>query len=99
MGKFIDLTGQRFGRLVVIKRDNNDNSKRVRWLCKCDCGKEVSVLGLNLYRPHTRSCGCLKKEIASVNCSIHNLSKTKIYKKWIDIKNIFNRIIFAITPI
>lgn len=43
MGKFIDLTGQRFGRLVVIERAENYVSPRgihqTRWICKCDCGK------------------------------------------------------------
>ena len=39
MGKFIDLTGQKFGRLIVIERDNNTNKKRgTFWICKCDCG-------------------------------------------------------------
>ena len=38
MGKIVDLTGQRFGRLVVIKREGSDKFKHSTWLCKCDCG-------------------------------------------------------------
>lgn len=41
MGKFIDLTGKRFGRLTVIKRVENDNQKKPQWRCKCDCGNET----------------------------------------------------------
>ena len=64
MGKFIDLTGQRFGRLVVIKRAEN-NGKRTMWLCKCDCGNETIVDGGNLVKKNTISCGCRKKEIGA----------------------------------
>lgn len=59
MGKpFIDLTGQRFGKLVVLERDNT--SKRTKWKCKCDCGNEVIVDAAHLKDGHTKSCGCLK---------------------------------------
>lgn len=62
MGKFIDLTGQRFGRLIVIKRDGVTDSKHTRWLCKCDCGNFSYVSKVNLKNGSTKSCGCLKKE-------------------------------------
>ena len=62
MGKFVDLTGQRFGRLVVIKLLTSKGTKRLKWLCKCDCGNECVVLGHNLVGGHTKSCGCLRKE-------------------------------------
>ena len=39
MGKFVDLTGQRFGRLVVVSRKPNNEWRNSMWLCKCDCGK------------------------------------------------------------
>ena len=64
MGKFVDLTGQRFGRLVAIKLLTSKDAKRLKWLCKCDCGKECVVLGHNLVGGHTKSCGCLRKEKA-----------------------------------
>ena len=69
MGRFKDLTGQRFGRLTVIKRaEDYISSKgrhRTRWLCKCDCGNEKIVLGENLGKT-TYSCGCLNKEESSM---------------------------------
>ena len=65
--KKIDLTGQPFGRLVVIREYGRKNGA-VLWLCRClgrngdDCGKEVVVDGRNLRRGRTKSCGCLSRE-------------------------------------
>lgn len=61
MSNFIDLTGQQFGYLTVIKRVENVG-KATRWLCKCKCGKEKIVYGTNLRRGLTKSCGCYRKE-------------------------------------
>ena len=67
MGKNVDLTGQRFGKLTVIRhegygvRNNGHNYKT--WLCKCDCGNEVIVRTSYLTLGETKSCGCLKSEI------------------------------------
>lgn len=58
-----DLRGQRFGKLTVIRRVEGTQSNRARadsWLCRCDCGNESVVLGSNLVRGHTKSCGCIK---------------------------------------
>ena len=64
MSKFIDLTGRRFGKLVVEKRSNNRNNK-VYWQCLCDCGNRCEVRGDQLTRDKSHSCGCLTKEAAS----------------------------------
>jgi hypothetical protein len=61
MGKFIDLTGNIFGRLTVIKRVNNKCNKTM-WLCRCNCGMEKIVYAISLRSGGTRSCGCLHKE-------------------------------------
>jgi len=62
MSKFIDLTGQRFGRLTVLKRQANNKHNSEMWLCQCDCGNKKVIIGFDLKRGHTKSCGCLKKE-------------------------------------
>ena len=65
-----DLTGQRFGKLTVIREANKiiryNGSKRRRWLCRCDCGNEVLVIHVYLTNGDTKSCGCLasKGELA-----------------------------------
>lgn len=65
MTKLINISGLRFGRLTVIRRAESD--KRVRWLCRCDCGSMTSPFGTNLRTGLTNSCGCLQREIASEN--------------------------------
>lgn len=53
-----DLTGRRFGALIVLRRGENDPHGRVRWVCRCDCGKECVVSSERLKSGRTRSCGC-----------------------------------------
>ncbi len=60
----IDLEGKRFGRLVVLNREENDGTQPM-WRCLCDCGKEVIVKGNNLRRGYTQSCGCYAKDRSS----------------------------------
>lgn len=69
-----DLIGQKFGRLLVIKRDNGvKKSNGVYWQCRCDCGNYVSVISHSLTNGNTKSCGCLKSESSSQRFS-HNLT-------------------------
>lgn len=58
--RFIDLVGQRFGRLVVIKRDgvNDPRHNNIMWLCRCDCGTKKRILGQSLRNGDTSTCGC-----------------------------------------
>lgn len=57
MGSYIDITGQRFGKLVVLKRVDNIG-KRIAYLCRCDCGTEKVIRGESLRSGQSRSCGC-----------------------------------------
>lgn len=76
MGKFVDLTGQKFGRLTVVYRAENRVSssgvQKVYWHCKCSCGKEIDVCGRDLKSKHTQSCGCLQKDRVFECNSKHN---------------------------
>lgn len=75
MAKAKDLTGQRFGRLVVVDLNEEESSKprkngkhttkRRYWNCLCDCGNTCVVREKSLIEGDTKSCGCLMKEIAS----------------------------------
>lgn len=62
-GRAKDLTNQKFGRLTVIKRVENNNNK-VCWECQCECGNIVIVDAGSLMSGNTKSCGCLRKEMA-----------------------------------
>ena len=68
MGKFVDLTGMKFGRLTVIERAEDyispNGHHNVRWLCECSCKKHSRILvtGGNLRNGTTKSCSCLRDE-------------------------------------
>lgn len=53
------IEGKTFGRLVVIERDFSEATGSSMWLCRCECGTQKVVRGVNLLRGLTRSCGCL----------------------------------------
>lgn len=88
MGKKIDLTGQKFNRLTVVRegeprKNFNEKYQRVftkyRWLCKCDCGNPNLVLvdSSSLKNGNTKSCGCLHQETARENGKV--CKKTNVY--------------------
>ncbi len=64
--KIINLVGHKFGRLMVIKMAEPhifpNGDKSVQWLCQCDCGKEIIVIGDSLKSGNTASCGCYRNE-------------------------------------
>ena len=60
--KFIDLTGQRFGKLAVVKRVKSSHDGKTKWECVCDCGVVKSFLGKNMRNGSTSSCGCYNSE-------------------------------------
>ena len=80
--RIIDLTGQNFGELLVLKRDDSNYDKdnlKNRWLCKCSCGNIKSVTGSSLTSGHTKSCGCKTKEFHAVNKFINEIGKAYGY--------------------
>lgn len=60
----LELTGQKFSRLTVIKDSGKRSYKHIIWQCKCDCGNFCLVRRDHLQANETKSCGCLNKEIA-----------------------------------
>lgn len=86
MGKIKDIKGQKFGKLSVIEyKGIKDN--RATWLCKCDCGNIITTFSKELLSQKKKSCGCIHKEQLIQRNKTHNLSKSKLYKRWIIIKN------------
>lgn len=80
--KRIDLTGQRFGRLVVVRYAGRSRGKKNLWLCKCDCGNEKVVEVDKLHSGNTKSCGCLQREVHRKCRMTHGKSDTKLYLVW-----------------
>lgn len=66
MGKLIDLTGKKFGKLTVLSKSHIHYSpsgqRRYYWLCNCDCGGTNTIEGHQLKRGSTKACGCLKRK-------------------------------------
>lgn len=83
-GQFINLTGQRFDRLVALRRVGAYRSRSL-WLCKCDCGNETVVTVSNLRNGKTRSCGCLVADATREAKTIHGEAargKSRLYRVW-----------------
>lgn len=60
----IDLTGKKFGKLTVLQKDpDNDRVSSTRWICRCDCGRVLSVLSESLRTGKSTSCGCRLKAL------------------------------------
>lgn len=86
MSKLVDLTGQRFGRLVVIKQAESKD-KNSAWLCKCDCGNYSVASAPNLKSGSTRSCGCGVVESTIKRSTTHGESHSKLNVIWRGIKD------------
>jgi hypothetical protein len=67
-----DLTGQRFGRVLVLSEARSANGK-LRWFCRCDCGNEVMLRPQHLADGKTKSCGCYRR---SANGHAHTPTHT-----------------------
>lgn len=81
----IDLTGQRFGRWVVLARlPNRGTGKQTRafWACRCDCGTEQPVAADGLQRGASLSCGCLNVWLATLRGTRHGMYGTQVYRCW-----------------
>ena len=87
MSEMIDLTGKRFGHLLVIKRcENSEKSKAgysdTRWLCECDCGNKIVLRKSSLLYSGKSNCGCIKKS-RDVK---HGFSHTRLHGIWIGMR-------------
>lgn len=72
----VDLSNRRFGRLIVINIAKR--ARRTHWLCHCDCGNRNYITQTtNLTSGHTRSCGCLRKELQKARKGTHNLPENR----------------------
>lgn len=80
MPPLIDLSGDVFGRLTVIRRADSDG--RPRWECECSCGNKCTPRGSDLKFGRSNSCGCLRKEATSDRAATHRLSESSEYNIW-----------------
>lgn len=88
--KYKDRVGERFGRLVCIAYGGPDKLGNAKWVCRCDCGQELTVIVKSLKIGHTISCGCYRREVTSRNSTTHGHSRpgrmTGEYRSWMSMK-------------
>lgn len=85
-----DLTGKRFGRLVVqylIGRGLDGKGGPLLWQCVCDCGRQTAVRNHCLKSGHTKSCSCLRDEILKTKPITHGRTGTTEWKRWNNMKD------------
>jgi hypothetical protein len=81
-----DLTGMRFGHLVVVEIAGKENGGNLRWKCVCDCGNFHEASGGNLQKGDVLSCGCKTKELQSKAKKTHGGTHEKLFRVWGHIK-------------
>ena len=84
MGKFIDITGQKFGRLTVICIFGKNKVNQILWLCLCECNNITFADGHSLRKGKLKSCGCAKNEYSNYK---HGLIGTTEYRSWGSMNN------------
>ena len=97
MGKALDITGERYGRLVAVCNTGRRQLRNFIWKFQCDCGKEVECASGEVRRGKTLSCGCLRSEISAtkiktiqglgaIATTTHGLTKTPTWVSWDSMK-------------
>ena len=88
MPALIDISGQRFGRLVALDlAGENPTNHHSMWRCVCDCGNITICDYSNLKYGTTKSCGCLREELRPSLNYRHGLCYTKLYHVWSAMKD------------
>src|SRR5690606_35385680 len=77
----LNLSGQRFGRLLVQARANN-LGRQTAFQCQCDCGNQVVVRSASLRKGETTSCGCFRAEKMALRQRTHGGYGSATYRSW-----------------
>lgn len=82
MPGFINIAGEKFGRLTVLECVERNKWGNYKWACQCECGNTTAVWVSHLRTGSTQSCGCFKKEVAAENNITHGMAYTSTYRIW-----------------
>jgi len=82
MARKLNLFGREFTDLTVTHSYPRQKSEKVKWVCRCKCGKTTVVSTTHLMSGHTRSCRCRIQKVLKEIKTIHGLRRTKIYGIW-----------------
>lgn len=91
MPRISNKVGERFNRLVVIKKSDRNYRGRSIWVCKCDCGNTKEVVGGHLMSGNIQSCGCLRADLARKKGGLgrtvtHRMSWTRPWVSWVELR-------------
>lgn len=91
MIRYIDIAGNRYGRLLVLRKSGNRSSGATIWIVECDCGARRVVTGYDLRKGKIVSCGCLRKERTAIRSTKHGQNRrgkrSREYQAWVDMKD------------
>jgi hypothetical protein len=91
MGKIVDRTGQRYGRLLVRERAPDrftpGGQRGICWFCLCDCGATATVRASHLASGDTQSCGCFLREAVRLRGTTHGMTTSPEYRCWRGVLN------------
>lgn len=76
--RLVDISGQTFNHLTVLRREGKDSTGKTTWLCQCICGNNTVVSGLNLKSGNTMSCGCLRHRENAENLTDKRFGRLKV---------------------
>lgn len=83
----MNILGKKFGRLTVVSFSHKDKWGKRHWNCVCDCGKSRVVAERSLFTGNTKSCGCYRKQYATLKQLVHGMQGTRLYAIWQNMKN------------
>lgn len=84
--RYVDLTGQKFGKLTVIQRSKDNNHGEAHWVCLCECGNEHVASSYNLTHGKSHQCTkCSFKQIANGQRK-HNCEPKRLYEAYVNMK-------------
>lgn len=81
----MNLIGQKFTRLTVVEFAGQDSKQQSKFKCVCDCGNQITILGILLKRGNSKSCGCLRVEKGrkiGLKSKLHGMVNTPTYRTW-----------------
>lgn len=82
MAQTKDLTGQKFGRWLVLHQAEHKKQGATLWLCRCECGTEKEVRHSSLTSGNSRSCGCLHRDVTRICHTKHDDFGSRLYAVW-----------------
>jgi len=85
MSKLIDLSGKKFGHLLVLGHSHRSVSGVNFWNCVCECGITKAIPGVNIRTGKTKSCGCMTGSFLSATKKTHGMTGTRTYQCWANI--------------